>query len=352
MRIKHSMISVPLRRRVRGSYLTLILLALLILGLQYHSSSKALPRDPSYGLLNESSASSKYAIATFLTGSPSQTTKKSEAEDDYYYIATRVLTYQLLHAPETRCSRPVTVLVLVSSTVSQHKRQQLTLDGATVVLVEDIPLHWWIKTGVTRWKDVFMKLRLFEMVEYDRILYLDADTLITEPVDGIFDEAVIRTPANTLLDRTAHIKADERLLPAQYVFAARSDNALNGERDHPFPPTATDVFSAGFWVIAPSREMFAYFLSVMNHYRRFDPHTMEQSLMNYAYRRVGAMPWTELDFKWSATWPNSKDLEGKVVALHEKLWKTGPDELRNLWWSYKEKMKKYYDRYAESKTTT
>lgn len=346
------MTPVPLRRRVRGSYLTAVLLALLIFGLQYRSSSKTSPRDPFYGLLNETSTSSKYAIATFLTGSPSQTTESPEADDDYYYIATRVLTYQLLHALDTRCSRSVTVLVLVSSTVSQQKQQQLTVDGATVVPVKDISLNWWIKTGVTRWKDVFMKLRLFEMVEYDRILYLDADTLITEPIDGIFDEAAIRTPAKTLLDRAAHIKADESQLPAQYVFAARSDNALNGERDHPFPPTATDVFSAGFWVIAPSREMFAYFLSVMTHYRRFDPHTMEQSLMNYAYRRGGAMPWTDLDYKWSATWPNSKDLEGKVVALHEKLWRTGPDKLRDLWWSCKDKMDKHYDRSAESKTTT
>ena len=171
-------------------------------------------------------------------------------------------------------------------------------------------------------------------------------TLITAPIDDIFDEAAIRTRAKTLLDRTAYIKVNESSLPVQYVFVARLDNALNGERDHPFPPTATDVFSAGFWMIGPSREMFVYFQSVMNHYRRFDPHPMKQSLTNYAYRWEGAIPWTELDYKWSAIWRNLKDCEGKVVAMHEKLWKTGPDELRNLWWSYKDNTEKHYDRSA------
>lgn len=342
----------PLRLRVRGLYLTAALSALFFLWLQFRSSLRSTARDPTYGLLNATSSTSKYAIATFLTGSSTKdtTTGNQEAEDDYYYIAARVLTYQILHAPETRSRSPIPFLVLVTPTVSHRKRKQLTSDGATVVPVEDVPLRWWIKTGVTRWKDVFGKLRLFEMVEYDRIIFLDADSLITEPVDGIFDEPIVRTPSNTLLDRTDHIKGDESLLPAQYMFAARSDNALSGERDHPFPPVATEVFSAGFWVMAPSREMFAYFLSVMSHYRRFDPHTMEQSLMNYAYRRDGAMPWAELSYKWSATWPNDKDLEGKVVALHEKLWKTGPKDLTYLWWSYKDKMDRFHADMTASNT--
>ncbi|KAI9788298.1 MAG: hypothetical protein M1816_006983 [Peltula sp. TS41687] len=152
--------------------------------------------------------------------------------------------------------------------------------------------------------------------------------------------------AKTLLDRTAQIKTDESPLPVRYLFAARSDNALTGERDHDFPPAPTEVFGAGFWVMAPDHKMFAYFLSVMDHYRRFDPHTMEQGLLNYAYRRAGPMPWAEPHYRWSATWPNSKDLEGKVVALHEKLWSTGPEDLRNLWWSYESRMDMYHSEHT------
>ena len=178
------------------------------------------------------------------------------------------------------------------------------------------------------------------MIEYERILFLDADTLLTRPIDTIFDEPIIQ-PYNSLMHRTSQIKSDENQLPAQYLFAARSDNALTGERAHASPPLQTDTFSAGFWLMAPSREMFSYLISVMNHYRRFDPHTMEQSLLNYAFRRNGPMPWLELDYKWSATWPNLKDL-AEVATLHEKLWRSGPEELKALWREWKGKMETFH----------
>lgn len=41
---------------------------------------------------------SKYAFATFLSGQDDEV----PYQDDHYFIATRILTYQLLHAPETR----------------------------------------------------------------------------------------------------------------------------------------------------------------------------------------------------------------------------------------------------------
>ena len=307
-----------------------------------HQSSPLTVQDPNYGALNVTSSSSKYAIATFLTGGTIKKGESLQAADDYYYLGARILTYQLLHGAETRCEKPVTFIVLVTDTVSQHKREQLAQDGAKVVLVKDIPLRWWIKTGVTRWKDQFTKLRLFQMVEYDRILFLDADSLITRRLDDIFDEPVVRNPYEPLLDRTAEVKTDEMRLPAHYMFGARSDNHMTGQRAHPFPPMETEAFSAGFWVMAPSHEMFTYLLSVMDHWRRFDPHTMEQSLLNYAFRREGAMPWAELDYRWSATWPNLKDFEGKVVTLHEKLWAYGPDELKALWLKCKNEMELYY----------
>lgn len=192
---------------------------------------------------------------------------------------------------------------------------------------------------VTRWKDQFTKLRIFEMIEYQRVLFIDADTLIIEPIDGIFDEMMIQIPMTSLFHR--EVKNDEKPLPSNYSFAARSDNAFSGERDHPFPPPPTECFSAGFWVAAPSREMFNYLTSVMRNWRRFNPHTMEQSLLNYAFRRSGPMPWYELGWEWSATWPSLRDLEGDVRSLHEKWDRTGPQELRQKWQKVKEEMETF-----------
>ncbi|KAK0392288.1 hypothetical protein NLU13_1784 [Sarocladium strictum] len=283
--------------------------------------------DPTYGLLRDASSHSPVAFATFLSGTPKLADKK-----DNYFRAARLLTYQLLHAPDTRSNASIPFIVLVTKQVPLWKREQLQRDGATVIEAEDVPLAWWIKTGVTRWKDQFTKLRLLQMTQYSRILFIDADTLVTKPLDGIFDEAGVRTPSQTLfLERRRQVRGDEARPPANYVFAARSDNQFLGARDHTYPPGHTEVFTAGFWVAAPSNELYEYLMSVMSHWRRFDPHTMEQSLLNYAFRTSGAMPWTELDPKWSATWPNMGDLDAGVATLHEKFWKTGPQELKVMY---------------------
>ena len=290
--------------------------------------------DPEYGILRPLGQTPSLAFATLLCG---------DAHDDgLYFDSTRVLSYQLLHDENTRSNRSIPFLVLVCSGVPERQKERLRQDGATVVEVEDIKLPGWVKTGVTRWKDQFIKLRLFEMGQYDRILFMDADTTLTRPMDTIFDEEIIRMPATTLSHRKAHIKGDEYPLPANYVFAARSNNEYSGQRNHPFPPPPTNLFSAGFWILAPSQEMFSYLMSVTQHRRRFNPTTMEQSLLNYAFRREGAMPWIELHYKWSATWPNMRDFEGGVVSLHEKLQWNGPDELQHLWADYKRRMDAFF----------
>ena len=324
----------------------MILLTLLTISSIYYLP-RLLPSGPqsssynlAFGHLNATSKSSRFAIATFLTKSAETPNDGTDLDADPYYIATRVLAYQLLHAPETRCNRSISFVVLVTSAVSEKAKQQLRLDGAKVVEAKDIPLRWWIKTGVTRWKDQFTKLRLFEMIEYDRILLIDADTLIQSKIDGIFQELEVQRPVKTLSSRPT--KTDEFPLPESFIFAARSDNAFTGERNHSFPPLQTESFSAGFFMIAPSPELFEYLLSVMSHYRRFDPHTMEQSLLNYAFRRNGPMPWRELHYKWSATWPNLEDLEAGVATLHEKFWSTGPPELQLLWRRQKDAMERYF----------
>lgn len=327
------------RRALTTAFTAAIILFLLYLILK---PSPPIPQDPKYGVLEKSTPESKVAIATFLCANANQDTE-ANINDDMYYVATRTLHHQLKHAPATRLNNSaIDFLVLVTHDVSLAKRERLTADGAKVVLVDDVPLPFWIKTGVTRWKDQFTKLRIFEMVEYSRILFIDADTLITLPIDGIFSELTVTSPSTTLSFRASEIKSDEEMLPAAYLLAARSDNALTGERAHPVPPPPTEVFSAGFWVVAPSKEMYGYLMSVMGRWRRFDPHTMEQSLLNYAFRRSGPMPWFELDWKWSATWPSERDVEGGVRTLHEKWWGTGPERLRERWLAASREMEGFY----------
>ncbi|KAF2877077.1 nucleotide-diphospho-sugar transferase [Massariosphaeria phaeospora] len=294
---------------------------------------------PSYRLFNSSSPlpSSRYAIATFLTG---------QSADPNYFTAARILAYQLLHANGTRLdlASSISFLVLCSSSVPEEQKVLLTDEGTTVVEVDDVKLPWWVKTGVTRWKEQFTKLRIFEMTQYERVLFIDADTLVAQPLDAIFHEPEVKSLAPRL-DRAKQQRRDEAALPASWFFAARSDNALTGERAHPIPPLQTPNFSAGFWIAAPDKLLFAHMMSVMQHWRRFDPHTMEQSLLNYVFRREGCMPWRELDWRWSATWPGERDLNAGVRTLHEKFWKVGGtevEELKRRWVKERERMGRFY----------
>ncbi|KAK7724844.1 hypothetical protein SLS57_004115 [Botryosphaeria dothidea] len=328
---------------IRRKHVSLSLLCCIILWLLWRSQPGSPIIDPSYGLLDDVSESSRFAIATFLSENPGTDPNDPEGTD-YYYAATRVLTYQLLHAESTRIrNASIDFLILATSEVAQYKVDQLTRDGATVIRAEDVPLSWWISTGVSRWKDQFTKLRLLQMTQYARVLFLDADTLLTAPIDPIFHERPSARPAPTRLSLVREIKPDEAPVPAHYVFCARSDNDLAGRRDHAFPPAQTETFSAGFWLAAPSLELFELLMSATRHWRRFDPHTMEQGLLNYVFRKSGAMPWQELHYRWSATWPSEKDLEGGVVSLHEKLGMEGPPEkLRLMWFGLLQEMREFY----------
>jgi alpha-N-acetylglucosamine transferase len=319
-----------LRRRI------LISVLLTIIGLFWFIFNKTpeVVLDTGYGNLRPLGPNPSLAIATLFCG--------ESYGDDSYFQFTRVLSYQLLHDETTRSNKSIPFLVLVCSSVPGWQKQQLREEGATVIETIDLHLPVWIKTGVTRWKDQFLKLRLWEMVQYNRILYMDADTTLTSPIDSIFDEEIVRIPATTLPSRKAYIKRDEAPLPANYLFAARSNNEFTGQREHPFPPPPTNLFSAGFWIIAPSKEMFSYLMSVTRHRRRFNPTTMEQSLLNYAFRREAAIPWFEIDYYWSATWPNMRDYEGGVVSLHEKLQWEGPEELQQLWREKKSEMDNFF----------
>ncbi|KAJ4298233.1 hypothetical protein N0V90_006132 [Kalmusia sp. IMI 367209] len=316
-----------------------------LLGITWHIRSSRPPYlGSSYRIYNSTAhlPLTDFAVATFLTG---QGTDKS---DDSYFVATRILAHQLVHAEATKCNpETITFLVLCSESVPAEQKEILRHDGATVIEVRDVPVNWWIHSGVMRWKEQFTKLRVFEMTEYKRILYMDADNLLTGPIDGIFDEPEVTTLAPKM-DRKEQVKWGESQLPAQWLFAARSDNALTGKRQHPTPPLQSSSFSAGFFLIAPDRQIYEHFLSVMGLFHRFDPFTMEQSLLNYVFRRDGQMPWRELHWKWSATWPNEKDLQMEVVTLHEKLWRTGPQELKDIWNRKKGEMLNFHDKKARA----
>jgi alpha-N-acetylglucosamine transferase len=235
----------------------------------------------------------KVAFATFLaanTNAQNLDNPEDEIDDeDGYYLGTRVLAYQLLHSRSAGTNSSIPFIVLCTEDVLKRKRARLEKDGAIIRVVDRLNADW-VHPGSARWADVLAKLRLFEMTEWSKILFIDADHLVTARLDGVFyDEATLTQP--TLANPEA-VRDDESALPRTYMLATHAD--FFGY-EHPYPPPQdASYLNCGFFVFSPSKVLFSYYASLLSLPGRFDPGFPEQNLLNYAHRREGNMPWKAL----------------------------------------------------------
>lgn len=145
----------------------------------------------------------------------------------HHFVATRVLAYQLLHAPETATNSSIPFLVLCPQDVSESKVKRLREDGATVKVVANIHEDW-AKPAWKRWRDVMTKLHILEMTEFEKVLLLDADMYISKRLDDVFTDSTTQPlPVNQEL-----VVDDEGPLPKFYVFSAQTTTT---DRTHSYP---------------------------------------------------------------------------------------------------------------------
>lgn len=323
-------------------FLASALVTLTLRSSRWHSYVPGIPGSNGGGV-----QASKVAFATFLGANTNPekmaTDAESEAagdEDDGYYLATRVLAYQLMHSRSAGTNNSIPFIVVCTADVSKRKLAQLKKDGAIIRVVERLEADW-LHPGAARWADMMAKLRMFEMTEWSKILYIDADHLVTGSLDGVFFDEAAQTQATGA--NGAQVAGDEAPLPRTYMLAAHGD--FFGY-DHPWPPpTDSTYMNAGFFIFAPSRVLFDYYVSILHIEGRFDPGYMEQSLLNYAHRREGNMPWKPIWYGWNANWPTSKDWRGGARSFHSKYWDgdTSHDPLlKSLWREQRAEMEGFY----------
>lgn len=267
-----------------------------------------------------------------------------DSEDSHYFIGTRMLIHQLLHNPSTRGRANTDFIVLVSGDVSQDRRDRLAADGAIVMdaphLADDDRFAWIEPGGMGRWQSVLDKMEVFRLVQYERILLMDTDVVVVRPIDDIFTSKEVKTLRHNKHNASA-IVDDEPPQPEKYLFAA----TCNRGRKHTFPVTMCDNANAGFVVLAPSLEMYDYYLGVMALDGRFDGTFPEQNLWNYIHRWDGGnMPWVQLGDAWNIVVGNWEDYEAGMRSFHEKFWWIkGDQKLTSLLMEMKGRMLGFYD---------
>lgn len=272
----------------------------------------------------------KYAYVTFLSSTTVDNNKPDD--DDVYFVGARILAYQLLHDPKTRTRSEIPFVIAVTRDVPQSKRNRLVQDGADIIEVERLTADW-INTE-HRYSEVMTKLRIASWTQFDRVMFLDVDTIITAPLDGIFNDpaAIVRRNLQLHLKRnvTDAYKLDEGEQPKTYVFAGTPSL----RQGHAYPPTKDDEnlgghwVNGGFWVMRPATDLFEYYKRVLHIENRFGTYYPEECLLNYIHRNGGNMPWSGLDYKWGVSgFPSYSDYEKGAKSLHEKWW-SAPDDLK------------------------
>lgn len=337
-----AMLGFTSRRSAVTSSAALVIALLLLASFYYFSlpvsASRLIP--PSFASPTpKSQQKSDRAYATFLS-----TRLDDEADYDAYFVATRVLAYQILHHPSTKTNLNIPFVVLVPPHVSKSKIRQLERDGATVIQVPDLkPSTDWAVAGDARFIDQFTKLRLFELTQYEQILYMDSDMLLTSSLDPIWSipqASQIQVPAlRTALNPPLPGEAD---LPTWYSVIGIPDGDKNGFLAA--TSNAPKSMNGGFFLLRPNAALLHYYESLLNIPNSFPSQFMEQALLNFAHRLDGPMPWVALDVGvWNCNWPNEEDLKRGCRSLHDKFWDGGREErLVGEWWRMVGAMEGYW----------
>lgn len=308
--------------------MAIIITLLVVFPYSYHSLGKS---NDLYGFPGSNTFSLDYGSEVYMTLLCPPTPHPTENGGiDYYFEATRILAYRLLHRSDTKDLQGRRLIVLTTESVLPFQIRALQDTGAIVRPVAAIaPPKGTDPTRINpQWKDQYTKLALWNMTEFSRILYIDADILPIRPMSPVFD-----TPLS--IDKDGE----------EYIFGATYDSAWLrdfGRYSRPVPtPGPNDThaggaFNAGMFFIKPSRKQAAYVQSIYETPVEGQDFTngMEQDMLHYAYRDEGEYPWTRLSQMYNTQWPRLEDWEVSH-ALHDKMWREDSPvqwDLRRYWY--------------------
>ena len=148
------------------------------------AATRALPRTES--------TSTQLAAARTVPALPPLPRVEVSGEQVYLTLCTNVkaLPAALVQAAAVRragSTRPF--VVIVAEGLPQWGREALRLRGAQVVAAESLPYNFIGAPAYARgkWREAVVKLHMFRMTQFARVVFLDADVLVQRNVDHLFD---------------------------------------------------------------------------------------------------------------------------------------------------------------------
>lgn len=306
----------------------------------------------------------KYTYATFLgpptstSSSGNATTNATALPEDPYFTTVRLLNYQIRHAPKTRTKlKDTPFLVLTLPSVPQSHIDVLKKEGATIVQTEPLNLPDAFNKNFinnSRFRDVLAKLRLWELVSWDKIIYLDADSYLLQNLDDLFTEPSLSHMQKTLAPN-ASAEDDGVEPPKEYLMAASTDTY--GDQTPWEEPGHVNYLCACFMLFAPSAQLFDYYYNILTLPNPppalRDAYYPEQDLLIYVHRLTGRMPWRRIPITWSANDGEMNDeyaLKGGIKSLHVKGWQgaeggnVANEKYKEVWRGLVKEMEEYWSK--------
>ena len=264
-----------------------------------------------------------YTYATFMA-------TRNPSLKDPYFLAIQSLVYRILWSQRSR-SEKYPVVVFVAHYVTAEQRA--VLSGAGAIVRELAPLEWNPnKPGVFKhWKDLFAKLNMWNEVEFERILFLDADAFPFANIDEMFTIAPVQECKGEKMTLDDMIP-DNVPLCESYIFAGVSADPEN------FPQSNINV---GAMVFTPSVGMYKRLVQNYVKTDKYDCLMAEQAYLDWQFRLDGPFPPSILERKWGGYFPKP-DEEGKLNVVHEKLWMFDEGWLKRDWEETWQEMLKFY----------
>lgn len=177
-----------------------------------------------------------------------------------WYIDGTLCLYQSLK--EVNSQYPL--IVAISSTISQENRDILSKLNIDYIVLEDFSFNEECREmlyamGAENWAETALKLRIFGLTQFEKLVYLDSDLLILKNIDELFDR--------------------------EHLTAAQDSPMIFPDKDH-------KLLNAGLMVIEPSKKIEEDLIEIAKNANMQDQDIIRSYYPNWLKQRKLHLPIT------------------------------------------------------------